>query len=220
MTPYGSLCRRRELWRLVSGLSQRLVRPATNSGLATVRALSSVHPRRNEALSSVSTGRKAPSAMEMPRQEPVASTPSRTCPPSLTYTGGVTMPITSQLKIVSPGEDPPRGIWPVYRLMVSCGALDCGSHPMLCRNAYSVIASSEARSTMNHHSHTSQIAFFFCRMKMGNSVRPITRPTKLCLSHLPLRTQMRPPKNTSKLFVTFFVRVIPTWPRNFKTMPC
>jgi len=41
----------------------------------------------------------------------------RTSPASLTYTGNATMPVTTKLKIVSPQEDPPRGIWPVYRLM-------------------------------------------------------------------------------------------------------
>lgn len=39
-------------------------------------------------------------------------------PSSLTYTGGATIPITSKLHIVTPQEDTPRGIWPVYRLMV------------------------------------------------------------------------------------------------------
>lgn len=43
-------------------------------------------------------------------------------PRSLTYTGGFTIPITSKLHIVTPQEDTPRGIWPVYRLMV------CGRH--------------------------------------------------------------------------------------------
>lgn len=39
-------------------------------------------------------------------------------PSTLTYTGGVTMPITCELHIAKPGEDAPRGIWPVFRLMV------------------------------------------------------------------------------------------------------
>jgi hypothetical protein len=37
----------------------------------------------------------------------------------LTYTGNATMPITSHLHIVTPEEDTPRGVWPVFRLMVS-----------------------------------------------------------------------------------------------------
>jgi hypothetical protein len=37
---------------------------------------------------------------------------------TLTYTGGASMPVTSKLHIVTPQEDIPRGIWPVFRLMV------------------------------------------------------------------------------------------------------
>lgn len=40
-------------------------------------------------------------------------------PSHLTYTGNVTMPITTHLHIVTPGEDAPRGVWPVFRLLVS-----------------------------------------------------------------------------------------------------
>ena len=39
-------------------------------------------------------------------------------PTHLMYTGGQTMPLTSTFKIVEPGEDAPRGIWPVYRILV------------------------------------------------------------------------------------------------------
>jgi hypothetical protein len=37
---------------------------------------------------------------------------------TLTYTGGASMPVTSKLHIVTPQEDTPSGIWPVFRLMV------------------------------------------------------------------------------------------------------
>ena len=40
-------------------------------------------------------------------------------PTMLTYTGNTSMPITSRLRLVRPGEDPPRGTWPVFRMMVS-----------------------------------------------------------------------------------------------------
>lgn len=40
-------------------------------------------------------------------------------PSELTYTGGATMPITSRAQIVTPKEDTPRGIWPIFRIMVS-----------------------------------------------------------------------------------------------------
>lgn len=37
----------------------------------------------------------------------------------LSYAGSINIPITSQLKIVMPGvDDTPRGIWPVFRMMV------------------------------------------------------------------------------------------------------
>lgn len=37
----------------------------------------------------------------------------------LSYAGNINIPITSQLKIVLPGvDDTPRGIWPVFRMMV------------------------------------------------------------------------------------------------------
>ena len=39
-------------------------------------------------------------------------------PSELTYTGGITIPITSFLHIVTPQEDAPSGIWPIFRLMV------------------------------------------------------------------------------------------------------
>jgi hypothetical protein len=41
-------------------------------------------------------------------------------PSSLRYTGDAVIPVTSILHIVKPQEDTPRGIWPVFRLMVSC----------------------------------------------------------------------------------------------------
>ena len=36
----------------------------------------------------------------------------------LSYVGSQKLPITSELKIVLPEEDVPRGIWPVFRMMV------------------------------------------------------------------------------------------------------
>ena len=44
---------------------------------------------------------------------------SRSSPAELTYTGNATMPITTKLHIVTPEEDTPSGVWPVFRLMVS-----------------------------------------------------------------------------------------------------
>lgn len=39
-------------------------------------------------------------------------------PSKLTYTGDAIMPVTSDLHIVNPQEDTPRGVWPVFRIMV------------------------------------------------------------------------------------------------------
>jgi hypothetical protein len=39
-------------------------------------------------------------------------------PNTLRYTGDAVMPITSKLHIVTPQEDAPRGVWPIFRLMV------------------------------------------------------------------------------------------------------
>jgi hypothetical protein len=40
-------------------------------------------------------------------------------PSHISYVGNEKMPITSNLKIVTPNDDTPRGIWPVFRMMVS-----------------------------------------------------------------------------------------------------
>lgn len=40
-------------------------------------------------------------------------------PAELKYAGHKKMPVTSVCRIVTPQEDTPRGVWPVFRLMVS-----------------------------------------------------------------------------------------------------
>lgn len=42
-------------------------------------------------------------------------------PADLMYTGGHKIPVTTKLHIVTPEEDVPRGIWPVFRLMDETG---------------------------------------------------------------------------------------------------
>lgn len=42
-------------------------------------------------------------------------------PSELLFAGGTSIPVTSRLRIVPPGEDAPRGTWPCYRIMVSVG---------------------------------------------------------------------------------------------------
>jgi len=39
-------------------------------------------------------------------------------PSHLSYASNKRMPITSEMRIVQPGEDTPSGIWPVFRMMV------------------------------------------------------------------------------------------------------
>ena len=46
-------------------------------------------------------------------------TDTRISPTELTYTGDATIPITTELHIVTPGEDTPSGVWPIFRVMVS-----------------------------------------------------------------------------------------------------
>jgi hypothetical protein len=45
-------------------------------------------------------------------------------PSELKYTGDARIPITTRLHIVKPGEDTPRGVWPVFRLLVSTSKFD------------------------------------------------------------------------------------------------
>jgi len=40
-------------------------------------------------------------------------------PTTLTYTGDIEMPVTTKLHLVTPEEDTPPGVWPIFRLMVS-----------------------------------------------------------------------------------------------------
>jgi len=48
-------------------------------------------------------------------------------PSELTYTGDSTIPITTELRIVTPGEDTPAGVWPVFRLMDEDGSFRDGT---------------------------------------------------------------------------------------------
>jgi len=48
----------------------------------------------------------------------VEAVSDRASPTTLKYTGDAVIPITSVLEIIKPQDDTPRGIWPVFRLMV------------------------------------------------------------------------------------------------------
>jgi hypothetical protein len=55
---------------------------------------------------------------QSPGSQLVKATNEVPSPSELTYTGGVTIPITSFMHIVKPQEDTPSGVWPIFRLMV------------------------------------------------------------------------------------------------------
>lgn len=44
--------------------------------------------------------------------------PKKALPDHISYVGNARMPITSSLKIVTPDDDTPQGVWPVFRMMV------------------------------------------------------------------------------------------------------
>jgi hypothetical protein len=52
------------------------------------------------------------------KQEAAPETSAMTSPSHLNYVGETRMPITSKLRIVTPSDDTPSGIWPAFRLMV------------------------------------------------------------------------------------------------------
>ena len=125
MTSFGSVSRCRSL----SVWAQRLgSRHALNRIIVTgvaIRGLSSIPPRLAEKpVKGAFFRTKDNETRKLDGKETLESSKSsiaslRTSPVSLSFTGGATIPVTSQLKIVTPQEDPPRGIWPIFRLMVS-----------------------------------------------------------------------------------------------------
>jgi 2-oxoisovalerate dehydrogenase E1 component alpha subunit len=52
--------------------------------------------------------------------------PKEALPDHISYVGSAKMPITSSLKIVTPEDDTPRGVWPVFRMMDENGVLRGG----------------------------------------------------------------------------------------------
>ena len=65
----------------------------------------------------VSTVQQSP-PQQQDDQERDTNTDSHVGPSELVFTGNHRIPITSTLHIVTPEEDTPRGIWPVFRFMV------------------------------------------------------------------------------------------------------
>eukprot|EP00574_Skeletonema_japonicum_P003620 CAMPEP_0201716024 /NCGR_PEP_ID=MMETSP0593-20130828/2088_1 /ASSEMBLY_ACC=CAM_ASM_000672 /TAXON_ID=267983 /ORGANISM="Skeletonema japonicum, Strain CCMP2506" /LENGTH=543 /DNA_ID=CAMNT_0048205701 /DNA_START=219 /DNA_END=1850 /DNA_ORIENTATION=- len=48
--------------------------------------------------------------------------PQQHVPSHLSYAGSKRMPITSEMRVMKPGEDTPSGIWPVFRIMDESGS--------------------------------------------------------------------------------------------------
>jgi len=53
---------------------------------------------------------------------------SHTSPSELFFTGDTLIPVTSRLHIVTPEEDTPRGVWPIFRIMDEDGTFRDGSN--------------------------------------------------------------------------------------------
>jgi hypothetical protein len=59
-------------------------------------------------------------SLDMDAEDLQSSLQQNTLSPSeLTFTGDMSIPVTSKLHIVTPEEDTPRGVWPIFRIMVS-----------------------------------------------------------------------------------------------------
>jgi hypothetical protein len=58
-------------------------------------------------------------SVSFPITEPQDAASTFESPSEIKYAGDAIIPITTRLHMVKPGEDAPRGIWPVFRLMVS-----------------------------------------------------------------------------------------------------
>ena len=74
----------------------------------------SMNPQRKVKLSETS---KVVNSVE--QTTPNEPTKIMSSPSELAYTGNAIMPITSELRIVTPDEDVPPGVWPIFRIMVS-----------------------------------------------------------------------------------------------------
>jgi hypothetical protein len=117
------------IWRRLAHQKQRsVVSCLASRELSSTRPLIHEEPKEWESMQVVrgkdasakvsQTSRLATKPVQDTRDH-APSSDSAPSPTILTYTGGVEIPITNKLHIVTPGEDTPRGTWPVFRLMVS-----------------------------------------------------------------------------------------------------
>jgi len=96
--------------RQFSSLPHHLARQ--NNGMVNVLVKSTKVPRPTLP-KTLNQLKKSPNKKDVTVEEEEEHVPSH-----FSYAGNVSMPITSELKIVKPGEDTPSGIWPVFRMMV------------------------------------------------------------------------------------------------------
>lgn len=120
----GPMCRKSESLRCASSSSSSRnmssMQALREDGSTAETASASRKQAKHTNLLSKSTA-SAPKVNFEYHSEKV--TTDNSSPSELMYTGETTIPITSILHIVTPEEDTPSGIWPIFRLMVraSCG---------------------------------------------------------------------------------------------------
>lgn len=85
----------------------------------------------------------------------------------LSYAGNINIPITSQLKIVMPGvDDTPRGIWPVFRMMVClhCYLILC------CLHVVCVVIVIDMKGCFNRVTHTPSSTLSFIYQPLSSTL--------------------------------------------------
>lgn len=100
-----------EIW----SRKQEAIKRMIQQGIPVMPTTDTASGTRSHSIEDVNNDADADAYAEPFQIEPgTGSSPSE-----LTYTGNATIPITTQLHIVTPDEDTPSGIWPIFRLMVS-----------------------------------------------------------------------------------------------------
>ena len=79
----------------------------------------------------------------------------RSSPSELIFTGNTSIPVTSVLHIVTPEEDTPQGIWPVFRIMDEDGTFRDGNndgyeHHLDTKTAENSVLGKDLNSTLEH----------------------------------------------------------------------
>jgi hypothetical protein len=92
-------------------------------------------------------------------------------PSELTFTGDTSIPVTSKLHIVTPEEDTPRGVWPIFRIMVSrrinrCRLLTLFRYYCCCRSA-TISNQSFFIQSISHDRINTNLNFYFVVVRVG-----------------------------------------------------